>query len=111
MSDMQPVTTLPPVRVWQMNDCDWVAARSLTDAIDCYMQFSGALREDVLAEEPRQLTDADMRRLTFFCDEDEIPGVPKRHAFAVELKRLEEAGAAFPRFFASTGFRHHSPHS
>jgi len=112
VSDMQPVTDLPPVRVWRMNSCDWIAARTLTDAIDCYLEFSGAAREEVLSDDPQPLTDADLARLTFVTDEEEphmvatYAGSPvyKRHAFAVQLQHLIDAGAKFPCFFASTEF-------
>jgi hypothetical protein len=89
-----------------MNDCDWIAARTLSDAIDCYLEFSGASRADVLADEPHPLSDADLARLTFVSDDEEpgLPGVHQRHAFAVELQRLIHAGVKFPRFFASTEF-------
>lgn len=107
---MNAITAAPPVRVWQMNDCDWIAARTLTDAIDCYLRFSGASRADVLADEPRPLTDAELARLTFVSEAEEPIATPdgltvyKRHAFAVELQRLIAEGAEFPRFFASTEF-------
>jgi hypothetical protein len=106
---MARVTTAdPPVRVWRMNCCDYVAARTLTTAIDCLREFSGASREEMLADDPQPLTDAEMARQTFVTEEEAHikdysgPPIYKRHAFAVELQRLIDAGATFPRFFAST---------
>lgn len=101
----------PPVRVWRMNDCDWIAARTRTEAINCYLQFSGASREDVLADDPQPLSEADMAKLTFVTEDEEpdvtaIAGRPvyKRHAFAVQLQQLIDSGCEFPCFFASTEF-------
>lgn len=100
------VAAIMPVRVWAMGDCDWVAARTKTEAIDCYLQFCGESRDEALRQGVEPLTDADMRRLTFVTDEEEegVPSSYKRHSFAVELKRLIDSGAQFPRFFASTEF-------
>ncbi len=104
MSDMLPVTELPPVRIWKMNDCDWVAARTLTSAIDCYLVTTGASRAEVLEDEPRPLSEGEMARLTFTTEveEPDSPGSLKRHSFAAELKRRVAAGVEFPQFFAST---------
>lgn len=105
MSAMLPVTTEPPVRIWQINDCEWVAARTLTQAIDCLIGTTGCSRENVW-DNARALTPHELAKLTFFTDEEEpdVPGSYKRHSFAKQLAVLIERGADFPCYFASTEF-------
>lgn len=113
MSAMLPVTKAPPIRVWRLNDCDWVAARTLTEAIDCLCKITGISRAEAVDEsdKPRALTVGELAKLTFVTDEEEdnvtaIEGCPvyKRHSFAVELQRRMDRGDEFPCYFASTEF-------
>lgn len=102
----KPVTEQPPIRVWRMNDCDWVVARTKTQAVDYYLQFTGASRTEILADDPRPLTKRELELLTFFTEEYEEgdDGALKRHSFATELRLVIERGEPVPTFFASTEF-------
>lgn len=106
MSAMLPVTTDPPVRVWKMNDYDWVAARTLREAINEYCSVTGCARFQAVEDKPEALDDSEMRRLTFLTDEEEpgAPGSLKRHSYAVELALRIARGEQFPQMFASTEY-------
>jgi hypothetical protein len=92
-------TSLSAMRVFAMNDCDWVAAETLEDAIKTYAQMigTGFDPEDDLSD-PHALTDEQMDKL-MFTDEDE-----KKRTFREQLNRMIEAGEELPGFFATTEF-------
>lgn len=92
------------MRVWRMNDCEWVAALTKTQAIDCLVATTGIRRDEIDADEVVPLTDADMKRLTFVTEDEDESGSLKRHSFATELALITERGAVFPTYFASTEY-------
>lgn len=105
-------TTDPKLRVWRLNDCDWVAARTLTEAIDCLVAVTGIRRDEATDGEARALSASEMRRFTFHSDEeeenvsriDDAGPIYKRHSFAKQLQILVDDGTQFPCYFASTEF-------
>lgn len=99
---MKPITTDPAIRVWRMNDCEWIAARTKTEAIDCLIQFTGTSRAELELENIVPLTQRDLKRLTFITEDEEPDGSLKRHSFLTELQRLIAIGTKFPTYFATT---------
>ena len=88
------------MEIFQMNDCDWVAAEDLESAKAFYVrEHSGGLPEDEAMEEPHQISDYEMGHNRFRLeDSDEL------RTFRQELIRRIKAGDEFPCFFASTEF-------
>lgn len=85
------------IKVFRMNDCDWMAAASLDEAVKSYRTFTGHECEDAgCCDNPREVTDAEMGKL-LFSDEDGT-----RRTFREQLDREVSAGSKFPAFFAST---------
>jgi hypothetical protein len=95
------------IKVFQVNDCDWVAAETLEDALAFYAKefFAGDLEEafpdgESEAAEAAEVTDAGMDRLKFHDDDDRSI----TRTFREELQRRIDAGDTFPQFFASTEY-------
>jgi hypothetical protein len=98
---------LPPINVYQINDCDWYAGADADSCIRLYIdKYDGDV--DLLDEygPPTQLTDAALAtRLFTDIDYSENPhGTELRRTFREELDRLIAAGVDFPIMFASTEF-------
>lgn len=87
------------LKVFEVNDCDWYAAKTAQEARDAYMEETGfdGTDTDVLhpLEEVRELTDEEMDTL-LFTNEDGF-----QHTFRQELALRDQDEA---RFFASTEF-------
>lgn len=92
-------TPCVPIKIFVMNDCDWIAARSLEEAKTYYDQEIEADLDD-----PRELTEEELDRKVFVeSDEDDRPN-GEAMAFREKLRRMVVAGDKFPTFFASTEF-------
>lgn len=88
-------------RVFQMNDCDWMAGESLEACKAEYLKnyWGGSTgREDEAFEDPSEIPAEAMDRMKF-CDDD-----GSKRTFREELDRLVALGLEFPRFFASTEY-------
>lgn len=96
------------IKIFAVNDCDWVAARSAEEALEFYMRDTRNDRATSLGYSdddpeaatalPDELTPEDMHRLKFLSDDG--PGT--RITFREQLDRLIAAGQQFPVHFAST---------
>ena len=85
------------VHVFEMNDCDWIAAETLEQARGYY---KGIVGED--EEEARQLTEEELGELVFVEGDDRDEG---RHiSFLQHLEELVSQGQQFPCYFASTEY-------
>ena len=87
--------------VFQMNDCDWMAAATPESAIAGYEEYKSP-DDDFVKEPPTELSDETMARLKFTGE----PGEPDAgtRTFREELDRRIAAGETFPQFFASTEY-------
>lgn len=83
------------VKVFEMNDCDWIAARSAEEAFAEYQSNYGGEGD----ETARELTAEEMQRLKFRDDDSEV-----LRTFQDELEMRIARKVAFPDFFASTEF-------
>lgn len=90
------------MKVYRMNDCDWMAGKTLKECKTEYLRlYTSELEEDAF-DNPREMTQAQMEKYRFHGEPDE-PSAGER-SFREELSRLVESGAEFPRFFASTEY-------
>lgn len=95
------------IKVFAMNDCDWVAAETAEDAVALYMKETGLSREEALEgkDQPDEMTEAQMLEEKFLAYEEDDEGdplSPTTRTFREELDRRLAAGETFPCFFAST---------
>jgi len=87
------------MKIFEMNDCDWVVAESLEQSKLAYLKDYS---DDV--EDARELTDSELDTLIFTDrDENETPTGDKR-TFREQLAIEVAAGGTFPRLFASTEY-------
>ncbi|OQS10118.1 hypothetical protein B0T37_10755 [Chromobacterium violaceum] len=85
------------VHVFEMNDCDWVAARNKEDAIQFYGDI--AMPEDF--ENVQELNAQELDAKQFHIDDDHrSPTI----SFRQRLQQLVDADETFPQLFASTEF-------
>lgn len=105
------------IKIYNMDDCTWIAAANLEDAWRGFADFLGygieEVREDSQGFEPEELTDEDLDRLKYhlhdlgdYCPSgdlgDENADCPV--TFREQLERMKRKGAAFPCFFATTEY-------
>ena len=57
------------VYIFEMNDCDWVAARDAEEAKECYKKSHGSIES-----EPRAMTMKDARSHRYHDDDGDRPG-------------------------------------
>jgi hypothetical protein len=85
------------IKVFQINDCDWVAAQSMDEAKSFYLT---QMNPDEDFSDSCELTPEDMDRVRFH-DEDKPDEVV---SFRQQLDAMIAAGEIFPQFFASTEY-------
>ena len=93
---MPLVTTL---KIFRMNDCDWMAAETLEQAKRGYLQtvWGGTGEcDDEAFDCPGEISEAQYDRLLFRDDDGTT------RTFREQLQRMIERGEKFPCFFAST---------
>lgn len=90
------------MKVFQLNDCDWYAAETLEEAIDCAVELTGVSREEIVepSYSPYELTEEQMNNHTMI---DEDTKEPVGSFTEVLAQRIKE-GQMFPQLFASTEF-------
>ncbi|MBM2884872.1 hypothetical protein JFK97_10785 [Chromobacterium phragmitis] len=97
--DMSEETTMTNhingVRVYEMNDCEWVVARSEQEAQAYHKDLNG---ED---DSPRALTARELDSLQYHIgDSRSSPTI----SFRQRLQQLVDAGESVPQLFATTEF-------
>ncbi|PRP68468.1 hypothetical protein BUE93_22220 [Chromobacterium amazonense] len=92
----QPANHINGVRVYQMDDCDWVAARSRDEAINWHYQHCAVDIEDI-----HELTATELDSLQFHVDDSRRgPTI----SFRERLQQIIDNGEQVPDLFASTEF-------
>lgn len=87
------------IKVFAMNDCDWMAGETVEDCLREYKaNYSGDYDGDDPLE-PEELDDEEMNTLRFTNDE-----IDKKWSFREQLNWMIERGEKFPTFFASTEY-------
>jgi len=86
------------IKIFKVNDCDWVAAENVKDALECLASVTDVYEGDV----PEELTEEELDSHTFF-DEDEGEG-QERKSFRQRLAELVAAVETFPQMFASSEY-------
>ena len=102
------------IKIFEINDCEWVAAKDQLDAAIGYAEAMCDSIEEVLADEridrkcgcPRELSMKELRALKYHDEDDEGFGKPgyKPRSFLQQLKLEIGRGAKFPAYFATTEF-------
>lgn len=95
------------IKVFEMDECNWVAAATLEEAIDYYCAHVVDGEDDLCAnakESARELTPEEMDRLKHLGDDAHRREWPHADcpSFADELKEMMTAGDTFPCLFATT---------
>ena len=91
------------MKIFSMNDCDWMAAETLEEATAVYLRdFGGGLDADEALDQPHEVSEAGMDRLRFHDDDAETP--EDYRTFRQELQVRMARGDKFPCFFASTEY-------
>jgi len=86
------------LRVWKVTYCDWYAAISFREAVECAIA-DGMGKEHVFEDESSALTEEELRGMTI-CDLDDGPHGDNINGWDY-LERLQATGRA-AIFFAST---------
>jgi hypothetical protein len=94
------------MKIFQLNDCDWVMANNLEEAIKTLIEETGTTREEAYDEAvAHELTDQELDMMKF-TDDDEARGDGSLQTMAVtrtfkqEMARRKQVS----QFFASTEF-------
>lgn len=90
------------MKIFKVNDCDWIAAETPEQALECLRQHVGDEDVDAWLEDfgqPVELTAEDLDAHTFHDGDD-----GDERTFREELQRRIDEGDAFPQFFASTEY-------
>ena len=90
------------MKIFSMNDCDWVAAETLEEAKAAYLEHTYITNstndEHDAFDDPGEITEIQYDKLLFH-DED-----GKVRSFREQLQHMIAAGEKFPTFFASTEY-------
>lgn len=86
------------MRIFSMNDCDWMAAQTLEEAKAAYLKDSYGGKDEHAFDDPAEITEKQYDGLMFRDDDGE------NRTFRQQLERMIERGDTFPAFFASTEY-------
>lgn len=95
------------MKVFAMNDYDWMAGESLESVTELYLKEYNPdnLRADEVLDEPYELTEELLDRFRFHdAYTDGADGPESYRTFRQELNRRVAAGETFPCFFASAEY-------
>lgn len=89
------------LKVYEMNDCDWVCAESEEGAIKAYDEYLGPGEEakEHIQEGCPSVLSAESLNILMFRDDGELSNIPGTRTFLAELLMRKEPG-----FFASTEY-------
>ena len=92
------------MKVFAMNDCDWMAGEDLASVTALYLkEYSGDLPADEALDESHELTRPQMDGLRFYTDHGD-GGDGSYQTFQQRLNFMVQRGDKFPCFFASTEY-------
>lgn len=87
------------MKIFKVNDCDWFAAETLEEALECARRECGY--DDDSFEDPYELDDEELDRLQYqFTDDYDKP--LQTMSFRAALAKRIADGEKFPYMFAST---------
>ncbi|MBO2589350.1 hypothetical protein [Shewanella algae] len=86
------------MKVFAMNECDWMVGESLEDCIQCYVKDFGG-NESIYY--PCELDGEQLDASVFIADEN---GDLSKRTFKEQLAIEVDKGGVFPRLFASTEY-------
>ena len=86
--------------IYQVNECDWVAAESLAKAAEFYVNYCG---EEIDHDEAYELGDEELDTKRYCVVEGEDHGLaPGKYSFSQVLDAMLNVGYTPPFLFAST---------
>lgn len=86
--------------IYQVNNCDWVAADALDQAVAFYTEMTGSAET---VEDPSEMNATELEATKFTNDEDGFWGLAVGEcSFASALAAALASGEQPPFFFAST---------
>lgn len=96
------------IKVYRLNEYDWVAATSLGEALEWYQRTTGISDEELIDSNylPEEVSEEALERLTFRDDEGEFvePGGATKFARVLEAEKAKRKDNTQPFLFASTEF-------
>lgn len=110
-SESEKETKMATVKVFEINDCEWMAGEDLESVIQDYFK-NYAMCEDTLENreeycpEPMELSDETMERLKYHDIEGDLvgDGEKKVYTFREALNLMLAKGMKAPFYFASTEY-------
>ena len=91
------------MKVFAMNDRDWMAGESLESVTELYLkEYADGLPKDEALDNPHELTEHQMDRFRFHDDDAEF--YDDCQTFQQRLNFMVRRGDKFPCFFASTEY-------
>lgn len=89
------------IKVFKMNDCDWMAAKTITEAKKAYLELVvlGSLDDDEAFDDPSELGPKAMAHFRYH-DTDQNTS----RSFQDELEARIARGVVFPEYFATTEY-------
>ena len=97
LPDLSCTVRCRDIKIFQVDDYDYVAAESLGQAMEWYLQYTGITKEEC-GDDQCELSDARMNRMIFVEDSGE------RNTFKKKLWQMIKAGAEFPCLFACSEY-------
>ena len=92
------------VKVFAMNDCDWMAGEDIASVTELYLkEYSGDLPADEALDESHELTEDQMDRARFYEDHGD-GGDGSYQTFRQRLDFMIKRGDKFPCLFASSEY-------
>ena len=103
------------MKIFNMDDCDWVAAETPDDAIKAWAAYAGMKLDEARMRAfspPRELSEDQLDSHQYILDEvedkdlykEDPDGEPSLYSFRDRLIWLIRTGHKFPCFFASTEY-------
>jgi NAD(P)H-hydrate repair Nnr-like enzyme with NAD(P)H-hydrate dehydratase domain len=93
------------IKIYKMNDCDYVAAENIDDAKKALEETLGYEQDP--EDMPFVLTEKEMEKLKFLdCEpgSEESKDPKNKRSFKAQLEKMVVEGEKFPCFFASSEF-------
>ena len=83
------------MKIFSMNDCEWMAAETLEEAKVAYLEQTG--EDEDLLDDPGEIAESQYDKLMFRDDDGS-------RTFRQQLDLMIARGEKFPTFFASTEY-------
>ena len=86
------------VKIFQLNEHDWVAAETMEEAIKCLLDITGESEEDIIYLDVAHELDFDSMTHMKAIDEDDVGKKPPESFLSI-LEFKIKCGEKFPQYF------------